>query len=199
MQEYTVEAILNGIRDRDTKVLDFVYDNYYHQIRVFVTQNQGSKEDAKDIYQDAMLVIYQKLQQNNLRLTCSFNTYLYSVSRLLWLKQLERRKLWKQYTEDAENFVSLDDSIITIFEMNERYKLYQTHFKRLSFSCQKVLELFLARIPLKEIARILGFKSEQYAKKRKHQCKEKLVNSIKNDPEYQELSRQTLLNNQYNG
>ena len=77
MQEYKVEAILSGIRDKDTNVLDFIYKSYYHQIKVFITQNQGSMEDAKDIYQDAMLVIYQKLQQNNLKLTCSFNTYLY--------------------------------------------------------------------------------------------------------------------------
>ena len=146
-----------------------------------------------------MLAIFQKLQHDNLKLTCSFNTYLYSVSRLLWLKQLEKRKLWKQYTEDAENFVTLDESILVLYDLNERYKLYQTHFKRLSFSCQKVLELFLARIPLKEIARILGFKSEQYAKKRKHQCKEKLVISIKNDPEFHELSRHTQTNKQYNG
>ncbi|HRX96075.1 MAG TPA: sigma-70 family RNA polymerase sigma factor [Bacteroidales bacterium] len=199
MQEYTVEEILSGIRDKDTNVLDFIYKNYYHQIKVFITQNQGSREDAKDIYQDAMLVIFQKLQHDNLKLTCSFNTYLYSVSRLLWLKQLEKRKLWKQYTEDAENFVTLDESILVLYDLNERYKLYQTHFKRLSFSCQKVLELFLARIPLKEIARILGFKSEQYAKKRKHQCKEKLVISIKNDPEFHELSRHTQTNKQYNG
>jgi len=199
VQEYTVEEILSGIRDKDTNVLDFIYKNYYHQIKVFITQNQGSREDAKDIYQDAMLVIFQKLQHDNLKLTCSFNTYLYSVSRLLWLKQLEKRKLWKQYTEDAENFVTLDESILVLYDLNERYKLYQTHFKRLSFSCQKVLELFLARIPLKEIARILGFKSEQYAKKRKHQCKEKLVISIKNDPEFHELSRHTQTNKQYNG
>lgn len=199
MQEYTVEEILNGIKERDTRVLDFVYNNFYQQVKVFIMQNQGSLEDAKDIYQDAMMVIYQKLQLNNLKLTCSFSTYLYSVSRLLWLKQLEKRKLWKQFTEDAENFINLDDSIFSIYEMNERYRLYQSHFKRLSFSCQKVLELFLARIPLKEIARILGFKSEQYAKKRKHQCKEKLVNNIKNDPEYGELSRHIVLNDQQNG
>lgn len=131
MQEYTVEEILSGIRDKDTNVLDFIYKNYYHQIKVFITQNQGSREDAKDIYQDAMLVIFQKLQHDNLKLTCSFNTYLYSVSRLLWLKQLEKRKLWKQYTEDAENFVTLDESILVLYDLNERYKLYQTHFKKI--------------------------------------------------------------------
>lgn len=195
MQEITAENILQGLKDRDTKVLDFVYKNYFNQIKVFISQNRGTEEDAQDIYQDALLIIYQKTIKNNLTLTCSFNTYLYSVCRLLWLKQLEHKKLRKVNTEETGVFVELDSSIIEIFELNERYKLYQDHFQKLSFSCQKVLELFLAGIPLKEIAEILGFKSGQYAKKRKHQCKEKLINSIKSDPEFNYFKNQVDLKN----
>jgi len=160
---------------------------FYFQIKVFVTKNRGSEEDARDIYQDALMVIYQKQQKENLTLSCSFSTYLYSVCRLLWLKQLEKRKQHITVTEESGIYVDVNDNILDIFNLNEKYKLYQDHFNRLSFSCQKVLELFLAGIPLKEIANILGFKSEQYAKKRKYQCKEKLVSSIKNDPEYKKL------------
>lgn len=184
MQEKTAENILEGLKERDTKVLDYIYENFYHKIKVFILKNSGSEEDAEDIYQDALLVVYQKALRNNLTLSCSFSTYLYSVCRLLWLKQLEISKLQKTITEETGVFIELDPGIVEIFESNERYKLYQDHFLKLSFSCQKVLELFLAGIPLKEIANILGFKSEQYAKKRKHQCKEKLIGSIKSDPEF---------------
>lgn len=187
MQELTAKEILHGLKDRDTKVLDFIYDNFYFQIKVFVTKNHGSEEDARDIYQDALMVIYQKQQKDNLTLSCSFSTYLYSVCRLLWLKQLEKRKQHITVTEESGIYVDVNENILDIFNLNEKYKLYQDHFSRLSFSCQKVLELFLAGIPLKEIANILGFKSEQYAKKRKYQCKEKLVSSIKSDPEYKKL------------
>ena len=190
MQEITAENILQGLKDRDTKVLDFIYENFFHQIKVFISQNRGTEEDAQDIYQDALLIIYQKIIKNNLTLTCSFNTYLYSVCRLLWLKQLEHKKLQRMNAEDTGVFIELDSSIIEIFELNERYKLYQDHFQKLSFSCQKVLELFLAGIPLKEIADILGFKSDQYAKKRKYQCKEKLISSIKSDPEFKYFNNQ---------
>jgi RNA polymerase sigma factor (sigma-70 family) len=187
VQEYTAIELLNGLKERDTKVLDYIYDNFYYQIKVFVTKNRGSDEDARDVYQDALMVIYQKQQREKLTLTCSFSTYLYSVCRLLWLKQLERRKQSVTIAEEAGIYVEVNDNILDIFNLNEKYKLYQDHFNRLSFSCQKVLELFLAGIPLKEIANILGFKSEQYAKKRKYQCKEKLVSSIKSDPEYKKL------------
>ena len=189
MQDYSADNILLGLKERDTKVLDYIYERYYPQIRTFISNNQGSDEDAKDVYQDALLVIYQKAIKNNLTLSCSFNTYLFSVCRLLWLKQLELSRQQQTVTDDPFEFIELDSRVLEISEMNERYKLYQDHFNQLSYSCQKVMELFLAGIPLKEIANILGFKSEQYAKKRKHQCKEKLISSIKGDPAYSQLSR----------
>jgi RNA polymerase sigma factor (sigma-70 family) len=199
VQEFSVENILVGIKDRDTKVLDFVYRSYFDQIKTFIIQNQGNIEDAQDIYQDAILVIYQKLQDDALYLSCSFSTYLHSVCRLLWLKQLNKRKKAAELNIPDDDFVILDDSLLEYQDTNERYKLYLEQFKRLSFSCQKVLELFLAGIPLREIARILGFRSEIYAKKRKHQCKEKLISNIKNDPRFHELSKDRILKIVENG
>jgi len=188
VQEYKAEEILNGLRNRETEILDFIYDKYFYQIKVFINQNNGTEEDAQDIYQDAILIIYQKTKQDNLTLHCSFNTYLYSVCRLLWLKQLEKRKLKKLFIEESGKFIELNEDYLSLNERNEKYKIYQDHFKKLSYSCQKILELFLAKVQLKEIAHILGLKSDQYVKKRKHQCKEKLIASIKNDPRYKELT-----------
>jgi RNA polymerase sigma factor (sigma-70 family) len=186
VQELKAENILVGLRDRDTKVLDYIYKNFYEQIKVFILRNRGSIEDAKDVYQDALLVIYQKASKDNLELSCSFQTYLYSVCRLLWLKQLESNQIQRNTAEETGMYIELDEDLVEVFEKNERYKLYQHHFQKLSFSCQKVLELFLAGISLREIANILGFKSEHYVKKRKYQCKEKLISSIKSDPNFKQ-------------
>ena len=69
-------------------------------------------------------------------------------------------------------------------EEQEKYRLFQQHFFRLSEDCQKVLKLFMSKTSLKEIADIMGFKTEKYAKTRKFMCKEKLKNSIVNDPSF---------------
>lgn len=189
MQEFKAEEILDGLRNRDTNVLDFIYKNFFQQIKVFINKNSGTDEDAQDIYQDAVMVIYQKIKNDNLTLNCSFNTYLYSVCRLLWLKQLEKRKKSLEYAEDSDMLIDIDDNdILKFYNSNERYIIYQDHFKRLSQNCQKILELYMAKIQLKEIANILGYKNDQYVKKRKYQCKEKLVNSIKSDPRFKELT-----------
>jgi RNA polymerase sigma factor (sigma-70 family) len=184
VQELTAQEILSGLRDKNGKVLDFIYENHYYRIQNFVTRNSGTGEDAQDVFQDAILVIFQKLQKEEIILDCSFGTYLYSICRLLWLKQLKKKSQTKAFIEESEETVKLDDSLDVIHDKNERYNLYLKHFNKLSYNCQKILELFLARISSKEIARVLGLKSEQYVKKRKHICKEKLVESIKNDPNY---------------
>ena len=72
-------------------------------------------------------------------------------------------------------------------DLNERYRLYQKHFTNLGKDCQKILQLYFDKVPLKNIAQIMGFKSEKYAKKRKFKCKEYLIKSIKQDLEYNKI------------
>lgn len=80
-----------------------------------------------------------------------------------------------------------DYNIVEVAEKNERYRLYQKHFQLLGSDCQKLLQLFFDKVPLKQIAQIMGYKSEKYAKKRKYRCKEYLVTSIKQDLNYKKL------------
>lgn len=187
MARYNVEEILEGIRRNNIRILQYIYKTYYSYIEYFIISNSGSDDDAKDIFQEALVVIYRKLTEDELEISCSFKTYLYSVCRLLWLKQLERRKVKNELSIDSEAYIDLEDETKELAEQNERFSLYQKHFKRLNEDCKKVLEMSMEKIPLKQIAEIMGYKSEKYAKKRKFQCKERLINEIKNDPNFKDL------------
>ncbi|GAB4311296.1 MAG: hypothetical protein Kow00127_01220 [Bacteroidales bacterium] len=187
--EYQANDIIAGITELDSNILDLVYSDYYPDVERYILQNSGTVEDANEVYQAGILVIYRKAISQDLRLTCSFKTFLFSVCRLIWLKQLQNRKRWEAFVEDYGNFINLDDSVIRTYEYNERIKLYQKHFEKQSFNCRKILELFLATVPVAEIAGIFGFKSVAYSRKRKQQCKDKLVAGIKSDPTFGELAK----------
>jgi RNA polymerase sigma factor (sigma-70 family) len=187
MIHYTVEAILKGLKSNDNEVLNFIYRKYFPEIRFFVIKNSGSDEDAQDVFQEAIIIIYKKLRDGVLDLTCSFKTYLYSVCRIVWLKQLEKRKIKKDGFSDNQVFVDLQEGVDEMAEEQERYKLYQKHFQTLHVDCQTILKLFLEKVPLKEIANRMNINSEKYLKKRKFQCKEILVKRIQNDPNFKKL------------
>lgn len=190
MRELSVDEILDGIREHNTVVLEHIYQTYYDQIRYLVISNSGTQNDAEDIYQEALIVIYRKLKAGELEIeNCSFNTYLYSVCKLLWLKQLEKKRIRPDELAEQENLSDFEqEDLLKVYEKSEKYKLFQKHFSRLQSDCKRVLELTLEKYSLREIANKMGYGSEKYAKKKKYLCKERLIESIKKDPKYTELT-----------
>jgi RNA polymerase sigma factor (sigma-70 family) len=153
-----------------------------------VKSNSGTQMDAEDVFQDAMLLIYKKISSGSLNLTSAFNTYLYAVCKHVWLQKLHKRgiQLDSKGIEDIESIAD-NHNIEALIEDNEKFKLFQKHFEKLSEDDQKMLKLFLKKVPLAEIAAIMGYSSYEYAKVRKYLVKEKLKNSILNDQRYREI------------
>ena len=190
MISYTDAQILKGILRHDNLILQYIYKQYYYKVNYFVKKNQGSEDDASDLFQEAIIVIYRKLKENDLIFEkSSFQGYLFSVCRFLWLKQLEKRRIEREKLNDSLPYQEdlYDDNLVELANKNEKYGLYQKHFKTLSSDCQKLLQLFFDKVSLKEIAKIMGYKTEKYAKTRKYKCKELLVKRIKQDTEFKKI------------
>lgn len=185
MTFYTDETIIDGLKKRDSGIIRYVYKEYYPTIKFLITTNSGTETDAEDVFQDALMVLFKKIAREDLILTSSFKTFLYSICRNLWLQRLDRRVFRNEFLE-MEDLSELQDNLYLEQpeEEHEKYRLFQQHFLKLSEDCQKILQLFLGKTSLREIAEIMGFKTEKYAKVRKYMCKEKLKNSIINDPNF---------------
>ncbi|HOX76675.1 MAG TPA: sigma-70 family RNA polymerase sigma factor [Bacteroidales bacterium] len=183
MNFYTDDAIIDGLKKRDNGIIRYIYKEYYPTIKFLITTNSGTDTDAEDVFQDALVVLYRKIAKENLLLTSSFKTFLYSICRNLWLQRLDRRVFSSEFME-VEDLGEMQESLHPEHpeEEQEKYRLFQQHFLQLSPDCQKVLKLFMGKTSLKEIADIMGFKTEKYAKTRKFMCKEKLKEMIINDP-----------------
>jgi RNA polymerase sigma factor (sigma-70 family) len=148
-----------------------------------VVSNSGTKIEAEDLFQDIMVVLYENILKQNLNLTSTLSTYLYSISWHLWLQRLNKRKINFEFTEMTElNKIKDVSGLEEIIKESEKYRLFRRHFIKLRPNDQKVLKLHFAKTSSKQAAVIMGFKSDKYAKVRKYICKEKLKNSIINDP-----------------
>jgi RNA polymerase sigma factor (sigma-70 family) len=184
MIHYSDEAILEGLRLRSDYIINFTYKEFFPLVKFLVTGNGGADEDAEDIFQDGIVTLYNKISLNQLTITTSFRTYIYSVCRNLWFQKLNRRKAVFDKLTDVEEYIDLPKDMLTeaSIEETEKQRIIQTHFLNMPDDCQKVLRLFIQKVPLTQIAGIMGFKTENYTKTRKYQCKENLKTRIANDP-----------------
>jgi RNA polymerase sigma factor (sigma-70 family) len=183
------EEILAGLRKRDNRVLQYIYKNSYNPVRQLVLHNAGTESDAEDIFQEALIVIFKKLKdEQGFELNAAFNTYLYSIARLLWLKHLRNIKKLEidPLNRDMEERIEFEEPS-PVQDKDLRMAIYQRTLLRIPEDCQKILQLTAQDLTSSEIAEQLGFRSEGYVRKRRHFCKEYLINKIKEDPDYQAM------------
>jgi RNA polymerase sigma factor (sigma-70 family) len=180
---------LYGLKSRDKDVINHIYKQSYAQVRYFVTSNNGDTMDAEDIFQDAIVLIYKNIDSDDLKLTCTFATYLFSICRHLWLQRLNRKlkntsiEDYMVTSEPEEEFQQIHEHLVE----SEKFRLFQKYFNKLNNSEQKILNLYMNKTHGKEIAKIMGYKSDKYAKYRKYVVKEKLKNMIVNDEQFQNV------------
>lgn len=74
--------ILRGIRPQDRQRLAEVYRQYFPLLRAWICRNQGDEEAARDIFQEAMLVIFEQVQDEAFAFTHSFRAYLMDIGAI---------------------------------------------------------------------------------------------------------------------
>lgn len=184
-KETTNDYFITGIRNNDKKVVTAIYDKYLKKVSYFVQRNGGNITEAKDIFQDALIIIFQKIEKDDLHLQKSFGSYLVGVCQKLWLKKLHQKK--KEMDRGTVFELEKQNTIDFHIVFREQQKLYKEKFNLLSVDNQKILNLYFAKKKMSEIAKIMGYKSANYAQKKKHYAKKELIELIKADRRYTEL------------
>lgn len=178
-------SLIQGLRQKKSESIRTLYKEFFPVIRSIVERNSGNRQDSEDVFHDGLIVLYMRSQNKTFTLKSSLKTYFYAICRNLWLQRLERkyRLLYQadfEIHENSEEYAT-DDQYVRE-EQLEKMRLYHQHFFNLPLDCQALLKLFFRKVPLKEIAKVLGFKDENYAKTRKYMCKNMLRKKILNDP-----------------
>ncbi len=189
MKRLSDEEIIAGLRKRDNRVLQYIYKNTYNPVKQLILNNAGSENDAEDIFQEALIIIFKKLKEDQkFALTSAFTTYIYSISRLLWLKHLRNIKKIEidPLNRDHEEKIEFEPPS-PVQDKDLRMAIYQRTLLLIPEDCQNILRLTAQDLTSLEIARQLGFRSEGYVRKRRHFCKEYLINKIKEDADYQAM------------
>jgi len=154
-------------------------------IRLMVYQLGGSLEDAKDIFQDGLIIMLEKIDNEDFVLTCKFKTFLYCVCENLWKAVLEKRKAAANYFSRRE--IDNNEKDFTEIQDNALYEnIFYEVFETLDPASQKLLKLYWDEMSAKEIADTLGL-TYGYVRKKKCEVQAELVNKVKNHPDYKQI------------
>jgi len=170
----TLKNLRSNIKKERNDALKDVYASCYEYVKRYIISNNGTVTDAKDIFQDAIIIMYEKVQNEDFKLTCTFKTYLYSISKNIWLNKLRKKGSIIQLEVEYEE-VAIDSNALEKLEQNELNKYYEQLLDQVDTESQKVLRLYyFEKKKMKDIAKIMGYANEQVAKNKKLRSLKKL-------------------------
>lgn len=187
MKEYTDQEIINGLKSGETFAVKYLAKKHLPVISYFISKNNGNEEYAKDIFQDALFILIEKIYANDLTLQGALVTYLFAICKNLWGMELDRLKAAKNYAIRRE----VDDIESDFSEAGDNVfygNVFRVCFDTMDEVSQKILTMYWKEIPPAEIAEKLGY-SHGYVRKKKSECMKELKDKIMSHPDYKEMKQ----------
>lgn len=164
------KELLQGLALNDRKAIETLYRQHYKMVQSLIIHNQGTAEDAKDIFQEAIVVLYEKVSAGGFELNCLIKTYLYSVSRRLWLRRLQQQSRYLLSDTEAD-YVAVDDDAEAHEQRDLEFTLMERAINSIGEPCKSLLEAFyIHKRGMQEIAAQFGYTNADNAKNQKYKC-----------------------------
>jgi RNA polymerase sigma factor (sigma-70 family) len=169
--ENNERALLQGLARNDKKAIEAIYKQNYNMVQGLIINNNGSTDDAKDIFQETMIVLYEKVRSGSFELNCLIKTYVYSVSRRLWLKRLQQMNRYSSGLENMQETVPVEEEIEEHERIDNEYQAMEKAIGSLGEPCKSLLEAYyLQKKNMHEIAMNFGYTNADNAKNQKYKC-----------------------------
>lgn len=169
--ENNEKILLQGLARNDKKAVETIYKENYSTVQSLIINNNGTTEDAKDIFQEAMIVLYEKARSGTFELSCQIKTYVYSVSRRLWLKRLQQASRYTGDISGTDGIVPVEDDIEEHSRRDAEFDMMEKAIQSLGEPCKSLLEAFyLQKKNMQEIAAGFGYTNAENAKTQKYKC-----------------------------
>jgi RNA polymerase sigma factor (sigma-70 family) len=170
MQPISDSILLEQLKREDNFSFEQLYKLYFPSILNFVSNNKGSNEDAEDVFQEAIIILLQKLRQENFLLTSSLKTFLFAIAKNIWLKKLRDNKKitsndFEKYSLETEIF---DTEIIAEKTNEEKVENWLT---KITNNCQRILKaIFFYQEPMDSLMKKMGWKNKHTAANQQYKC-----------------------------
>lgn len=187
MQAKPNNHYLDGIKNRDRKIVEDIYTQFLPSVISFVMKNSGNREDARDVFN---LVIYQmtaRLEREDFEIKSTFEGYLFTACKNMWRRQLKKIERERVTEGTVRELYYREQEMVQSTLEQEKWDLFQEMLDTLTENCRVILQLFFNKMSSREIMDKLKYASETTVRQRIFKCKTQLTKLIQNDKRYAEL------------
>lgn len=170
--------ILEAIRNnKNQQVLKELYNSVLPKVTNYILKNNGNIEDAKDVFQDAVISFFRSVKTNRFNEEYEIGGYLFSIARNAWINKARKHQKESIVAEVPEKGSTTNqlESLIS----NERAQIVQQTMAKLGEQCQELMKLTMyENRPPREITTMMGFSSVEVTRTNLYRCRKKLTELI---------------------
>ncbi len=170
------QDVVQGLLKNDSKAFDKLYHMSFSQIRQWITQNNGSEQDAEDIFQDAVLAVWKNIKEGKYQKkeNVKLSTYVFQICKFRWFEQLKSARVRYSTKLNPEFDVVDANDQEELDSQSERVNYLHRLFHQLGEKCQQILKCYYyQKMSLAEIAAQMDY-TPQSAKNEKYRCMQRL-------------------------
>lgn len=168
-----IEALARG----DRKVLEMIYKEHLPSVRSWILKNNGSDNDAKDVFQEGIIAIYDKALDPDFVLTCPLGAFIFHICRNKWISQLRKNKKMEGVINVEKERYKNEGDTGPLVEQVEEEAIRQTRldkaYAQLSELCRKLLKLVGEGVAANDISEQLEMAKVSTFYRRKNACIER--------------------------
>jgi len=173
---------MKGSKEQRDRALGIIYSSNKKKVCSFVLSNSGSEEEAKDVYQEAIIAFYENVRDGKFKGESAISTYLYSITRFKWLNQIKKNMVRKAHHENVDQETFMDSPMAILIEGERKAGVLEV-LTQLGSSCKELLiENIYHGASMKEIVQSGLYSSEQIVRNKKYKCLQKLKELIRAKP-----------------
>jgi RNA polymerase sigma factor (sigma-70 family) len=171
----TDREVVLGILNNSEDVLNKLYKAYFAMVLQFILNNNGDEDDAKDVYQETIIILYNKIKQGDFELSSKLKTYIYSVSRRIWLKKISQNSRKTGRITDYEDVLMVEEDVEQHEEKDLQFVKMQSALDKLGEPCKTIIQdFYLQSLSMQDICEKFGYTNTDNAKTQKYKCLQRL-------------------------
>ncbi len=170
-------SLLKGLAAKDNRAILQLYKLHFPYVERMIINNNGSQDQAKDIFQEAVMVLFDKVTGEGFVLESKLKTFLYAVCRRLWLKQLSKKssKHISIEQDGYEEKIDVSDDLQLHEEQEQRFEKMENALHLLGEPCQSILtDFYINNKSMQDICDKFDYTNTDNAKTQKYKCLQRL-------------------------